>query len=201
MSTEYFGLIKCGNKKIGDNTLIFNMCAAMDCPSRALGLCQLCNPSYCYALGLERPFPNVLAYHRKQGAEWQRGYLVFSYLIGAFHAMRDDLKFVRFNESGDLGSQAEVSQLWALAREHPSLQFYGYSARSDLSYRGKPKNVSLCGSGWRRGRKMNEFRVVEELSGKNPVCGGNCRSCDLCKYETGIVIESLLRKGGKKKGL
>lgn len=58
--------MKRGNAKIGTDTLIFNMCSAHDCPSRAKGLCQLPDPKYCYALRVEKRFKKCTAYRRRQ---------------------------------------------------------------------------------------------------------------------------------------
>ena len=64
--------IKKGNKKIGTNTLIFNMCSATDCPSKKRGLCQLPDTKYCYAFGAEIRYKAVLAYRRRQEKAWDK---------------------------------------------------------------------------------------------------------------------------------
>ena len=52
---KYLGnIFKLGNKKIGINTIIFNMSDAKHCISKKLGLCQLKNVNNCYALLFER---------------------------------------------------------------------------------------------------------------------------------------------------
>jgi len=63
---------KRGNKKLGKDTLIFNMTSATNCPSKRLGLCQLkgrCE-SKCYALRAEKRFPAVLEYREEQAGDW-----------------------------------------------------------------------------------------------------------------------------------
>ena len=56
-----------GNRKLPKSNLIFNLCAAADCPSRALGMCQLgADGCGCYADTSERVYPDVLPYRRRQ---------------------------------------------------------------------------------------------------------------------------------------
>ena len=63
-------VFKEGNRKIGFDTLIFNLCSAHDCPSRKLGLCQLPDENSCYAYRDERRYPDTLAYRRRQECYW-----------------------------------------------------------------------------------------------------------------------------------
>ena len=98
----------------------------------------------------------------------------------------------------ELGDQDEIVALFELARALPHMIHFGYTARQDLRYAGRPANLRINGSGWARG-KMNEYCVVQKPTGTNPVCPGNCRTCDLCKIERGIVIESVLRRPGRQK--
>ena len=188
---KYYGLLKVGNKKIGNDTIIFNMCAATDCPSRKLGLCQLKNPDDCYALQPERQYPRVLAYRRRQSVCW---YMTgFSYELSITSSLHN-IKFVRYNESGDFETQHDVEKLKDLAKFYSWLQFYGYTARKDLSFKNLPTNLSICGSGWRRGN-MNNYLVVDKYDPDYKggyKCNKDCRACDLCKYPRGITIQSEL---------
>ena len=182
--------IKRGNAKICKDTLIFNMTSATDCISRALGLCQLENPNHCYALLAEKRFPDVLAYRRRQAAIWDCESLYpLCHAVQSLLNKHPDIKYFRFSESGDFRHQGDVDKLKTLARNFPQIVFYGYTARKDLSFAGLPKNLVVNGSGWRRGR-MNRFNAVKELTGKNPVCSGDCRVCNLCKSAKGLTIEN-----------
>ena len=60
-----------GNKKIGNDTLIFNMGSATDCPSKKLGLCRHCDK--CYALKAERQYPQVRPFRDRQADYWLNG--------------------------------------------------------------------------------------------------------------------------------
>ena len=82
MSADYFGLVKVGNKKVGERCAVCNMCAAHNCPSRKLCLCQLqtcgfAKLGYCYAFRDEKRLPCTLHFRRRQGKAWAHG-------IGAF---------------------------------------------------------------------------------------------------------------------
>ena len=188
-------MFKLGNKKIGRDTVVFNMTSATDCPSRRLGLCQLTNCSHCYALRDEKRFPAVLPSRRKQAALWA-DYEAFKAAFKSFLASkRTPIKYVRFSESGDFRSQQDVDQMIDLAKRYPHLVFYGYTARKDLSLKRLPKSLVISGSNWSRGN-MNKFRAVTALSGKHPVCKGDCRSCNLCKSSKGITIEALMHGAG-----
>lgn len=61
-------LMHCGNRKIGTNTMIFNMCSAYSCPNRISGLCLVCK--HCYALKAEKLYPEVLPYRIRQEKYW-----------------------------------------------------------------------------------------------------------------------------------
>ena len=183
-------LMKQGNAKIGRDTLIFNMGSASDCPSKALGLCQLDNCRNCYAFMAELRFPSVLAYRRKQEKMWKEtSAFVLAMAISAKKTKKT--RFVRFNESGDLWDQASVDKLIALAEMLPDLTFFGYTARKDLDFEARPDNLKLNGSNWKRGN-MNQFVAIETASGNNPKCFGDCSKCNLCKVEAGLVIENEL---------
>lgn len=180
--------MKRGNSKIGKDTIIFNMGPATDCPSKRLGLCQLENPRHCYARIAELRFPSTLAYRKRQASAWITS--TCAEIVADIQATRTKkVKYVRFNESGDFYTQSDVGKLAIIARLLPDLVFYGYTARKDLSFVYRPKNLVICGSGWKRG-KMNRFNAVREYTGKHAQCFGDCRTCNLCKHESGITIEN-----------
>ena len=180
--------VKIGNAKIGKDTAIFNMTSATNCPSRKLGLCQLKNCNHCYALLAEKRFPNVLAYRKRQETIWDKYGVELRQALDKL-SQKHNLKYVRFNESGDFKTQLDVDKLAIMAHLLPHLTFYGYTARKDLSYANRPSNLVINGSGWRRG-KMNQFNAVLEYTGKNAKCKGDCSICDLCKVDKGIIIEN-----------
>ena len=191
-------LMKIGNskfdgklKKKKNDTIIFNMGSATDCPSKRLGLCQLDNCRNCYAYMAELRFPKTLDYRRRQEAMWKTTSAFVLAMAIAQRSHNKKIKFVRFNESGDLWDQDCVTKLCDIARMLPDLTFFGYTARKDLDYEARPDNLRVNGSGWSRG-KMNKFIAVPEASGNNPLCFSDCSVCNLCKIEAGLIIENEL---------
>ena len=167
------------------------MTSATDCPSKKLGLCQLANCTDCYAYNAERQYPAVLPYRRRQSVLWRDFKWFCSEFSWFLLSKKKPIKYVRFNESGDFTDQTCVDNLKKLAKKYPNIQFYGYTARKDLSFRNLPANLAINGSNWRRGR-MNRFVAVMRPSGSNPVCPGDCRTCNLCKTARGLTIENVL---------
>jgi hypothetical protein len=179
--------VSIGNKKIGRNTTIFNMGPATSCPSKALGLCQLCDTSKCYALKAERQYPAVLPYRENQAFSWA---METAETIAADIKSQStkNTKFVRFNESGDFYGQDCVTKIKAIARLLPEYKLYGYTARKDLSFTKLPSNLCINGSNWARG-KMNKFTAVTIVDDSRPVCVGDCRICGLCKTAKKLTIQ------------
>jgi len=195
--------MKRGNKKIGKDTLIFNMCPASRCPSRLKGLCQLENPKHCYALRSELQYPNTWKYRSRQERAWNNlsATQIAMQLYHKIENARHKTKYVMFNESGDFNNISDYFKLEDIAVEFPKITFYGYTARKDLMENiakhyeiisdTPPDNLIINGSGF---MLSNEFRAVDELSGEHAVCKGDCRKCNLCKKNRGIIIEEKVRK-------
>lgn len=146
-----------GNKKIGEDTLIFNITSATDCPSKSLGLCHIPDGK-CYALKAEKLYPGCLSYRRKQAEYFdaRNSYgiahdiyqvltkrIVDKYKNGQRKLM-DRIKYIRFSECGDFRSQTDVDKLNEAAEAlnfvlndrdgKKPIIWYGYSSRSDLDF-------------------------------------------------------------------
>jgi len=68
MNENLKDLLSFGNSKVGNDTAIFNMNAAFDCPSEKIGLCK--HAKNCYAKKAERIYPQSLPYRRRQENYW-----------------------------------------------------------------------------------------------------------------------------------
>ncbi len=185
-----------GNHKIGRDTLIFNMGSATFCPSKEKKLCTICNAGKtCYAFKSERQYPGVLEHRVKQRRYWLDTSIndIILDIATAIHKHRK-IKYIRFNESGDFHTQQCVNKLRQVAKSlsllipERNIIFYGYTARRDLHYGlfDEDPNLIINGSGF---FLDNRFIAVEEYSGENPVCGGKCSSCILCKIKDKRTIE------------
>ena len=147
-----------GNAKLGNDTIIFNMGSATNCPSRKLGFCLLGNN--CYAFKAENLRKQVKPYRDRQEAYWlgnnamDIGMDIINALMsrrvrvdGKLVPMMDTIKYFRFNESGDFHSQECVKNLDIIASmlAYYGIVTYGYTARKDLDFTNV--NFLVKGSG------------------------------------------------------
>lgn len=187
---KYSGVFSFGNSKLPYTTAMFNMTSATDCPSRALGLCQIDKFSdkkhRCYALRTERMFPKTcLVYKRKQAKFWDK-----SSGVDFIKTLRATPYFVkittlRFNESGDFRKQADIVKAENIAGflyRHFVIKAYCYTARKDLDF-SKVKYLTVMGSGFTAPGIKGEFKAVKNVSDKPKgfgVCCGDCVVCHRC---------------------
>ena len=118
-------LYKLGNKKIGFDTIIFNLGTAKHCPSKALGLCPYENDvnalrkgkTVCYACKMEWA-KNVLNYRKNQLKHWiastTQQLIDELKLIIDLYGDQYGIKFFRMNESGDFHKMDEVSSFHSI---------------------------------------------------------------------------------------
>ena len=183
--------IASGNDKLPSTTAIFNFGSAKDCPSKALGLCEVAKQ--CYAMKAEiQYYKAVPAYRNRQLA------LINSLSAEKFAAMFQDInkakrkKFtiLRINESGDFYTQADVDKMERVAEilANDGVKVYCYSARKDLNF-SQCQNMTVNGSNF---QGHNQFKAVVKPTGKNVVCPGSCKTCSLCSIKTGKLIEVVI---------
>ena len=187
-----------GNTKVPYR--VVNMCAARDCPSRKLGLCQC--PSQCYADKAERQYPEVLPFRRRQGKFWKQA-TPGTVLVAAnrmeqertrARSKRMRKRVLRFSEAGDFKDQGQVNLFAIFAHRLISLGWtvYGYTARIDLDLSPMLSvgvKVNLSGDSRKLKKKTNRFLVVPVASGNNFTCPGDCSLCSVCRSVTGKTIE------------
>lgn len=181
-------LLKFGNHKLSDDTAIFNMGTAIDCPSRALGLCRTINQGVkCYAEKAEIQYKDpVINARRSQEAEWKSksGPELLEQIARRISARRKETRYLRYNESGDFYEQSDIDKLSFISEglKEQGITTYGYTARSDLDFR---RARFLCkGSGFSK-ENLNGSTIV--ILKDQPVpegyieCPGSCKRCNLCK--------------------
>lgn len=127
--------ISWGNNKISNNTAIFNMNSAHDCPNRESENCQVPWES-CYAGKAERQYPNTLPYRRRQ--EYLRDCLDADTFAKAFlqivERKRNPVKALRLSEAGDFRHNGDIYWADRIAKhltEH-GISVYTYSASDYL---------------------------------------------------------------------
>ena len=195
MKTEDFEY-SIGNSKIGRDTIIFNLGSATDCPSKKLGLCHICKRGErCYALKPEIQYKDCLPYRRRQEKYWKSH---------ASSTITDDIKktlkkhkkvkYVRFNESGDLWYGEDIMRLIQIANENKDYVIYGYTSRRDIIDGIKsvgwdkkiPKNLVINLSGF----EIDGYNSFGDYPESKYKCGGDCSICNLCKKNKGIKIHN-----------
>lgn len=112
-------LMTSGNSKLGGDVLSFDLPAVKTCPN-----CKFCTKG-CYAKRTER-FPAVHDKHVTNFLITKHSPMKFLQLIGG-QLCKCKQNIVRIHSSGDFYSQ-EYLDLWELiARNFPSISFYGYT--------------------------------------------------------------------------
>lgn len=196
-----------GNKKIGKDTIIFNITTSTDCPSAEM--CPYSKKSNirgkknrCYSLVAERLRPSVLAFRRRQAEYWDTH--------SAEHIARDIseahiqlgieiIKYVRVSESGDFRNMTDIRKLIKIAKLLSNLKFYTYTKRKDLinklDGRDLPENLVINLSFKKKSLYYNNYVDSDEkdMNRSTLTCIHNCRNCSFCKSKMSIQISS----GGK----
>lgn len=137
--------IKFGNNKLPNNTLIINMGSATHCPSAERALCDLAASKSCYALRDENQYPQPLPYRNRQQEYWlgNEAETIAFELLEAISHKRSAVKYVRWNEAGDLHGPECVEKLIKIAKLTPNLVHYLYTHRTDLldDLTERPRNL------------------------------------------------------------
>jgi len=187
--------MRLGNTKLPKDTLIFNMGTAKECPSKLLGLCKI--PDKCYALKPETNFcaKHVVPYRERQALAWTKAqsFDFINFFIELFRnkKIRKQVKYFRFNESGDFYCQKCVGKLSTIAqflKQQYGIITYGYTSRSDLRF--DHVRFLVKGSGHNKGNNgMCKVIGKKEETPKGFVrCPGSCKTCKLCKVPSKINI-------------
>ena len=201
--------VSIGNRKIGNDTLIFNMGSATDCPSLKLGYCKL--GKKCYAFKAERLYPNAKPYRDRQAKYWLNTSAhdialdIFG-LLQKYKMAASRIKYIRLNESGDFYSQECIEKLSKVVNilsgsKFKHITFYTYTARKDLDF--KDAEFLVKGSSNDAGNNGKCIaRPKPELDKQGTfthgmfyykeehfaLCEGDCRTCMTCKRKNDINI-------------
>lgn len=191
MSEKLKDLLSFGNSKVGNDTAIFNMNAAFDCPSEKLNFCP--HAKSCYAKKAERIYPQTLPYRRKQEVYWDSTDVdtFVNEFLTAIKKKKVPIKYLRISESGDFKSQEDLNKLNQIAEKlKDTVVVYTYTARKDLNYDNLSENLVVNGSGF---MVSNNFYVINKVGDEFDkfVCPGACLTCNLCKRSKGRNIAVL----------
>lgn len=186
-------MYKIGNKKIGFDTLIFNMQPANKCHCDKMSLCPFGKNGNkkCYALKDENRYKQVKEYRNRQMEYWQNTNIneIISD-IKEIISNNPQVKYIRFNESGDMSGINDLLKLIHIADNIPGITIYTYTHNKELWNDWKdltlPDNLIINGSGF---TWTNNYDSCIVFTDKHKIrCPGNCRNCNLCKTKHGQTI-------------
>ena len=185
--------IALGNKKLPATTAIFNIGSATNCPSRALGYCLVSNE--CYAMKAERQYPDVFPYRERQRVIFND--ITPSAFVATINIMNMNkrtnfIDTIRFNESGDFKTQADVTKVEEIARllSYQRIKVYAYSSNKALDFTNCEHATINVSRPDMKGH--NYVRATKTLTKGNPdiiTCPGSCFNCNACAIKTGKIIE------------
>lgn len=191
-------LFKIGNKKIGMDTLIFNMESAFKCSMDKRGLCRFGQKGNkkCYALRNEIMYKQTREYRKRQQKYWKN--TKCSQIIKDIQQIIKDypqIQYLRFNESGDMDNATDLIKLENIAESLPDKIIYTYTHNQPLYEVVKdmqhkiPTNLIINGSGFMWTNQYNSIDKVDlKFASNHLICGGNCRYCNFCKTSTSKTI-------------
>ena len=183
-----------GNLKIGDDTIIFNITAAHDCPSDAAGLCNISKE--CYAKKAELIRPKVLPYRRDQERLWD-DITVEDFADVIFdvycNSKGKKIKYLRINESGDYRTQKDITKLKhivellnnkCMEQDIPYIIVYFYTKRIDLDFStlSSYTNIVINGSGFMLYNNLDIINSIKDYKKKKDtwLCNDDCTICKAC---------------------
>jgi len=186
--------ISFGNTKLPKKIGIFNLGSAKDCVNAQTPSCQawVDGEDKCYARKSEKAYDGVLDYRRRQIYLWD--YLTAEQFATAFIKMcgrkRNNVAFLRFNESGDFRTQSDVEKAEKIARiikQRINVDTYTYTASDHLDFNMcdylvvNASNADIDGYAQR-------FTVVEdksEIPDDGFICPQDCSVCHACMSDGG----------------
>jgi hypothetical protein len=175
-----------GNSKIGKDTIIINMGSAADCPSLKLGLCA--HADKCYAMKSETQYPNVLPYRDRQAHYWLNNLAEeISIDINLALKKHKNIKWVRFNESGDFYGERCLEKLIKISTLI-NCPIYTYTSRRDLINNKTHLRLSdkLCIN--TSNFQVEGLNAFGQYNQSKVNCAMDCSICSICKIKRPVNI-------------
>ena len=168
------GYLTFGNNKVADNTGIFNMNSATDCPNAdstesdqaKTGVCQVPWKS-CYAHKSENVYPDALKKRRLQEYLWDctSPDIFAEALLRVKSRKRSPFKHLRVSESGDFRHNGDIKAWDEIARLlGDEINVYTYSASHKLSAWDSVEHFTVNQSNALAEYGDREFNAVPEVS-------------------------------------
>lgn len=215
LEVPFKAIVNDNNKTKGILGVAFG--TAKDCPSQALGLCQLPEDALCYARSGEARATKRDNETGEKGMDSYYNGLLCSAFWDAYETNQNsdirnrfeefliyyDIETLRFNLKGDFRHSLDISAIWHLAEHGFSLT--DYTARDDLAdllhKLGDHPNVILNGSNRQYTNRFKATADLEEFQEAKYKCLGNCSACQNCYRLRGEVITVLIHGKGSETAL
>ena len=176
---------KLGNKKLESSTLVLNIGTAIFCSSKNKGLCSLCGG--CYAFSAEIQYLNTVLYRIEQNIKFYElsAEDIAKQILNK--AKYNDIRFVRFNESGDIFNVSDIVKMQRIAKiiyNERGIFTYTYSHRLDLpleDFNTDYFNIN---------KSDIDFIAVDSFENNHNsfICCGVCKECVFCKFKANKPI-------------
>ncbi|GAG11400.1 unnamed protein product [marine sediment metagenome] len=160
-------------------------------------------------------YKNTLNYRLNQSIFWEYANIVHTFIsdIVKIKAKYPNIKYLRFNESGDIRGTNDLSKMCFIARwlKELHIKVYTYTASKQLfplnwfklSNQLKQinklshNNLVINGSGFmlHNNYKVNNSNTITSNNSIPiyKICCGSCVNCNYCKTATNSVINTKLR--------
>ena len=182
---------------------------AKECPSKALGLCQVPQGATCYALSGERRATKRDNINGSKGMDSYFNGKLFSHFWDSFaespQVRNDFIEYlyalgvdtIRFNLRGDFRDSTDILIIWHLAQL--GFHMVGYTARDDLTgleNLGEHPNCYLNGSNRMYTNRFKVTTSIREFLEAPHTCKGSCKDCQNCYRLRGETITVLIHGKG-----
>lgn len=187
--------VKIGNEKIGDDTIIINTNHPLNCYCSKKGYCNM--KKDCYAKKSSNTYINSCLYNLAAEINFKKlsAKKIISDIEGVIKSADSDIKFIRFNETGDFINYdlfKKANKIATYFMKKYDIISYTYTHNKELesyindivnsnivlnySYNVKTSlDVKKC-------IVINKSEIYNYINDNNYViCGGVCSNCSYCK--------------------
>lgn len=187
--------VKIGNEKIGDDTIIINMNHALNCYCSKKGYCNM--KKDCYAKKSSNTYVNSCLYNLAAEINFKKlsTEKIISGIEEVIKSADSDIKFIRFNESGDFISYdmfKKANKIATYFKNKYNIISYSYTHNKELEEYIPDINNSNIVLNYSYAVKtsldvkkcivINKSDIYKYVDNNNYViCGGVCSSCSYCK--------------------
>ena len=187
--------VKIGNEKIGDDTIIINTNHALNCYCSKKGYCNM--KKDCYAKKSSNTYINSCLYNLAAEINFKKlsAKKIISDIEEVIKSADSDIKFIRFNESGDFINYdlfKKANKIATYFMKKYDIISYTYTHNKELeSYINDIANSNIVlnysynvktSLDVKKCIVINKSEIYNYINDNNYViCGGVCSNCGYCK--------------------